>query len=222
MMRCPRPPRPLTEGVTPAGQALNVTTVTAEVHQYGGWVPLTDMLDLTAIDNNIVQATNVLGKPGRPYHGHHCARYPERRHQRDLCTEDRNGRRGDRRDQPCGSGCHCTADGGSDRPGSGAAADPERRHPLATALWPLCTRTPATISARTRTGSRRTSMRHPEEIFNGEIGKINNVRFVVSSEAKVWKGDRLPGGAGCVQHAGTGCPRLRDHRTGRAAVCSTL
>ncbi len=34
----------------------------------------------------------------------------------------------------------------------------------------------------------------PEEIFNGEIGKINNVRFVVSSEAKVWKGDGCPAG----------------------------
>ena len=27
-----------------------------------------------------------------------------------------------------------------------------------------------------------------------EIGKINNVRFVVSSEAKVWKGDGCPAG----------------------------
>lgn len=60
----PKATTPLTEGVTPAGQALNVTTVTAEVHQYGGWVPLTDMLDLTAIDNNIVQATNVLASQG--------------------------------------------------------------------------------------------------------------------------------------------------------------
>ena len=34
----------------------------------------------------------------------------------------------------------------------------------------------------------------PEEIFNGEIGKINNVRFVVSSEAKVWKGAGCPAG----------------------------
>ena len=34
----------------------------------------------------------------------------------------------------------------------------------------------------------------PEEIFNGEIGKINNVRFVVSSEAKIWKGTGCPSG----------------------------
>mgnify|MGYP000494248626 CR=1 FL=1 len=46
--------------MTPEGQALTVTTVTAEVHQYGGWVPLTDMVQMTTIDNNVVQATSVL------------------------------------------------------------------------------------------------------------------------------------------------------------------
>ena len=51
---------PLTEGVTPDGQTMNVSTVTAEVRQYGGWVPITDTLQLTAIDNNIVQATKII------------------------------------------------------------------------------------------------------------------------------------------------------------------
>lgn len=52
---------PLTEGVTPDGQSLTVTTVTAEVKQYGGYVTLSDMLLMTAIDNNMVQATKLLG-----------------------------------------------------------------------------------------------------------------------------------------------------------------
>ena len=56
----PKATTPLTEGVTPEGQALTVSTVTAEVHQYGGWVPLTDMVQMTTIDNNVVQATSVL------------------------------------------------------------------------------------------------------------------------------------------------------------------
>ena len=51
---------PLTEGVTPNGQALNVTSITSDLHQYGGWTPLTDVLQMTAIDNNVVQATRVL------------------------------------------------------------------------------------------------------------------------------------------------------------------
>ena len=56
----PKASTPLTEGVTPNGQALNVTTITSDLHQYGGWTPLTDVLQMTAIDNNVVQATRVL------------------------------------------------------------------------------------------------------------------------------------------------------------------
>lgn len=33
----------------------------------------------------------------------------------------------------------------------------------------------------------------PEEIYNGEIGEMHNVRFVVSPTAPVWKGDNLNG-----------------------------
>ena len=56
----PKADTPLTEGVTPNGQTLNVTTITSDLHQYGGWAPLTDVLQMTAIDNNVVQATRVL------------------------------------------------------------------------------------------------------------------------------------------------------------------
>ena len=52
---------PLTEGVTPDGQSLNVTTIEATVAQYGGYITLSDMLLLTAVDNNLVQATKLLG-----------------------------------------------------------------------------------------------------------------------------------------------------------------
>lgn len=50
----------LTEGVTPNGQNLDVTTITAEVSQYGGFVTLSDMLELTAIDPMIVRATRLI------------------------------------------------------------------------------------------------------------------------------------------------------------------
>ena len=50
----------LTEGVTPDGQSLNVKKVEATVKQYGGYVTLSDMLMLTAIDNNLVQATKLI------------------------------------------------------------------------------------------------------------------------------------------------------------------
>lgn len=52
---------PLTEGVTPDGQSLTVSTIEATVAQYGGYITLSDVLLLTAIDNNMVQATKLLG-----------------------------------------------------------------------------------------------------------------------------------------------------------------
>lgn len=52
---------PLSEGVTPNGQKLDVSTITATVNQYGGFIELSDVLLLTAIDNNLVEATKLLG-----------------------------------------------------------------------------------------------------------------------------------------------------------------
>jgi N4-gp56 family major capsid protein len=49
------------EGVTPKGQSLKVSTVNSEVKQYGGYVELSDLLVLTAIDNNLLMSTKLLG-----------------------------------------------------------------------------------------------------------------------------------------------------------------
>ncbi len=53
---------PLTEGVTPAGKSLEVSTVTATVSQYGDYITQTDVLELTALDNTILEATKLLGR----------------------------------------------------------------------------------------------------------------------------------------------------------------
>lgn len=57
----PKALTPLTEGVTPDGRKLTVTAIEAEVHQYGDYVALSDVLDLTAIDNNVMEATKAIG-----------------------------------------------------------------------------------------------------------------------------------------------------------------
>ncbi|MBE6818176.1 MAG: N4-gp56 family major capsid protein [Ruminococcaceae bacterium] len=51
----------LTEGVTPEGQKLTVGTITAEVHQKGDFVELSDMIELTAIDPMVVQTIGIIG-----------------------------------------------------------------------------------------------------------------------------------------------------------------
>ena len=58
----PKATTAITDGVTPDGKSLNVTTVEATVAQYGDYIVQSDMLELTAIDNTIVEATKVLGR----------------------------------------------------------------------------------------------------------------------------------------------------------------
>ena len=58
--KLPKALSPITEGVTPAGNKLKVSAVTAAVDQYGDYIEQTDMLELTAIDNTIVEATKEL------------------------------------------------------------------------------------------------------------------------------------------------------------------
>ena len=57
----PKATTPLTEGVTPAGRKLNAEKIEAEVSQYGDYIVQSDVLELTSIDNTIVEATKVLG-----------------------------------------------------------------------------------------------------------------------------------------------------------------
>jgi len=52
---------PLTEGVTPTGNSLNVTTVESTVEQYGDYVTLSDMLTLSSVDAIINETQTVLG-----------------------------------------------------------------------------------------------------------------------------------------------------------------
>lgn len=53
---------PLTEGVTPNGNKLDVTRITATVAQYGDYITQSDVLELTAIDNTVLEATKILGR----------------------------------------------------------------------------------------------------------------------------------------------------------------
>lgn len=53
---------PLTEGVTPDGKSLSVSTITATVSQYGDYITQSDILELTSIDNTILEATKLLGR----------------------------------------------------------------------------------------------------------------------------------------------------------------
>lgn len=52
----------LTEGVTPDGNDLNITTITATVAQEGDWVSISDLIQMTGIDPVITETSELLGE----------------------------------------------------------------------------------------------------------------------------------------------------------------
>lgn len=52
----------LTEGTTPAGSALSIATITATVAQYGDFVEISDKLDMLGIDPVLTETAELLGE----------------------------------------------------------------------------------------------------------------------------------------------------------------
>lgn len=52
----------LTEGVTPDGNDLNITAITATVAQEGDWVSISDLIQLTGIDPIVTETSELLGE----------------------------------------------------------------------------------------------------------------------------------------------------------------
>ena len=157
----PKADTPLTEGVTPNGQTLNVTTITSDLHQYGGWTPLTDVLQMTAIDNNVVQATRVLAsQAGRTM---------------DSITRD-----------VLAGGTNVIYAPKLSADGTETAVTSRK------ALDKSCTLTPKLFfQAAAQLGAMNAD---PDTMDRGEIGKLGNIRFIETSEAKIWKDATCPEG----------------------------
>ncbi len=51
----------LTEGVTPTGSQLSITDLTAQLQQYGDFVTITDMVNYTTLDPILTEAAEILG-----------------------------------------------------------------------------------------------------------------------------------------------------------------
>ncbi|MCQ2436006.1 MAG: N4-gp56 family major capsid protein [Clostridia bacterium] len=57
----PKITTPLAEGVTPDGQKVNVGDKSVTVSQFGGYMEYSDIVALSTIDNHLVQATELIG-----------------------------------------------------------------------------------------------------------------------------------------------------------------
>ncbi|WP_458397421.1 N4-gp56 family major capsid protein [Anaerotignum sp.] len=170
----------LTEGVTPEPNKMEVMTITARVQQYGDWIALTDILLMTAIDNNLVEAVELLGdQAGRTL---------------DTVTRE-------------------VINGGTNvlYAPKGETVVTAREDLDATAMLTasLVMKAAAILKGKnTKTIDKSfVAIIHPfsaydlmmdegwkdahkyttpENIYEGELGKLGNVRFVESTEAKIW------------------------------------
>ena len=174
----PKLTTPISEGVTPDGQSLNMSTIEATVSQYGGYITLSDVLLLTAIDNNLVQATKLLGAQAgatldtitrEVLNGGTNAMFAGGKEAREdldgssLLTVDDVKKavrmlKNQNAEQINGSWV--------------GIIHPDIAYDL--------TNDPAWKDVKTYSD--------PSDIYEGEIGKIFGVRFVETTEAKVWAG----------------------------------
>lgn len=169
---------PISEGVTPDGQSLTMSVIEATVAQYGGYIELSDVLLLTAIDNNLVQATKLLGAQAGA----------------TLDTITREVLNG---------GTNVIFSGGKEARGDLDATSVLTVDDIKKAVRLLknqnaekhgsdwvgiihpdiaydLTNDPAWKDVKTYSD--------PSDIYEGEIGKIYGVRFVETTEAKIWAG----------------------------------
>lgn len=185
----PKAMTPLTEGVTPDGNKLSVSTITSTVNQYGAYIKLTDMLELTAIDNNIVQATKVLGS--------HAGRTL------DSVTREVLAGGTSVMYAPKSDGTAVTARTGLD---STCTVTSKLINKAATFLKKQHAQKfkgsyigiiHPDISEDLRESEGWVDAHkyaHPDEIYEGEIGRLHGIRFIENAEAKIWKDDTCPTG----------------------------
>lgn len=183
---------PITEGVTPTGNKLSVTPITATINQYGDYIEQTDMLEMTSIDNTIVEATKKLAdQAGRTMDTV----------VRDVVTAGTNV-------------LYCPTKSGSTytdvttRTGldstallrvkdvfKAAAILKGQNAPTIDGSYVGIVHPYIAYDLMQEAGDAWIDIQKyadPEKILRGEIGKLGNVRFVESTEAKIIESDDLP------------------------------
>ena len=176
----------LVEGVIPTGQKLGVSFINDNIDQYGTYVSVSDMLELTAIDPVILEGqTELSASAGRT--------------QDELTRNDLMAGTNVIYAQKVVSGALTDV---ATRAGLDATAKltPDTINRAVTALKKMNAPTingdyvaiiHPSVAYDLRASAEWLDVHkyaQPEEIFSGEIGKLHGVRFVETTQAKIFKG----------------------------------
>lgn len=186
----PKATTALTEGVTPDGKRLEATAITATVKQYGDYITQSDFLELTALDNTIYEAVKLLGKQAGL----------------TIDTLVRNELVGGT------NVTYCPTISGTTETAVTSRADLDPTAQLTVKVVQKVVAKLRGQNAPTINGS-YVAIAHPyvlyalmrdpewidahkyatpENIYKGEVGQIAGVRFVSTTEAKVWNDNTCP------------------------------
>lgn len=184
----PKASAPLVEGVTPAGTSMEMSTVRASVYQYGAYIELSDMLLMTAIDNNVVEATKLLGSQ--------AGRTIDSVIRDVLVSSGTNVQYGE---GTVSSRIELT--GGETEGNHYLTIDAIRRAARALKAKNVDKINGSYVAIihpdvaydlmNDPEWEKPKNYSDPEDLYNGEIGKIGGVRFVESTEAKIIEADVL-------------------------------
>ena len=184
--------KPLTEGVTPDGSGISVSYITKELAQYGDYTTVSDMLDLTAIDDVVLEITD--------RHGSNMG-----------LTLDTVTRNEIQQGKQVIYAPKLGTNGAKTEITSRTALDQDCR--MTSELVAKAATQLKKMNAPTFDG-KYVCIIHPSvafdlrqdeawiaahqyaaatELFSGEIGELHGVRFVETTEAKIYRGENLAG-----------------------------
>ena len=158
-----------------------------------GWTPLTDVLQMTAIDNNVVQATRVLAsQAGRTMDSI----------TRDVLAGGTNVLYAPKQSAD-GTETAVTSRAGLDKTctltpklffQAAAQLGAMNADPIGDSYIAIIHPYAAYDLKTSREFIEVHKYADPEAMFRGEIGKLGNIRFIETSEAKIWKDATCPAG----------------------------
>ncbi|MBR6513323.1 MAG: N4-gp56 family major capsid protein [Clostridia bacterium] len=174
---------PLEEGVTPDGNTMTMITVEAEVEQYGDYTTVSDMLDMTAVDDVILSCTEE--------HGAQAGLTLDTLTRNEIC-------KGKNVSFPEGYSLRYELD--SDAKLTASAVNKavtklkKNKTPKIGGKY-ICIIHPSVSEDLRESEGWIEAHKYAAttEIFNGEIGELHGVRFIESNEAPIFCGENLAG-----------------------------
>ncbi len=177
---------PLSEGVTPDGSGISVSYITKDLSQYGDYTTVSDMLDMTAIDDVVLEITD--------RHGANMGltldtvtRNEIQQGTKVIYAPDSEGNEITKR-----YGLSAACKMSSELVAKAATALKKMNAPTFEGKY-VCIIHPSVAFDLRQDEAWIAAHQYAAatELFSGEIGELHGVRFVETTEAKIFRGDDL-------------------------------